>query len=136
MKVYVIFDTAYESRQEAERVESEWSHKETVKERYMYACEDDKETFNTEYGKQVLVYGEYIELDTKLIDCILFLQRNDSNGSYIDMIEEYQNGEIEVSTIKEVCINVLSDWKNEGTAPDDVEQLKELQYWIDSLKTI
>ena len=61
MKVYVIFDTAYQNEADAIKIEDEWSHKETIKERYMYACEDDKEAFDTEYGKQVLVYGEYFK---------------------------------------------------------------------------
>lgn len=136
LKVFYIFDTAYLYRLDAEKVEVDWGHKETIKEKYVYASNEDMETFKSEYGTFKVVHGNPLELDSKLIDTILYLQHSDSNGSYIDMVEGYEDGEIEVSTIKELCIRVLTDWMNEETSPDDVKQIKELQEWIDGLKTI
>lgn len=133
MQVYVIFDLAYLNKADAQKVESEWSHKETVKEKYMYVSDNEVETIATEYGNLEIAHSEYVDLNNGLIECILYLQRNDSNGNAVDMIEEYQNGEIEVSTIREICTRVLTDWKNESTVPDDVKQLNELQDWIDTV---
>jgi len=73
---------------------------------------------------------------TKLENACKYLQRNDSNGDYLDMIKEYHEGEIELETIQEVCNNVLNDWKTDletisQPTQSDLKDIATLQEWIE-----
>ncbi len=74
----------------------------------------------------------------KLSEVCMYLQRNDKNGEYLQMIDEYYNNEIDINIIYEVCNRVLNEWKEDlesissQTQSDlkDIEQLKQLIAYI------
>lgn len=66
------------------------------------------------------------QLDDGIVNALKYLQRHDSNGSYVDMISEYQLDDIDLNTIKHVCNRVLGEWLD-NTGSDDYEQIRELQ---------
>lgn len=74
----------------------------------------------------------------KLSEVCSYLQSNDKNGEYLQMINEYNNNELDISIIYEVCNRVLNEWKEDlesissPTQSDlkDIEQLKQLIAYI------
>ncbi len=74
----------------------------------------------------------------KLSEVCMYLQRNDKNGEYLQMIDEYNNNELDINVIYEVCNRVLNEWKEDlesissPTQSDleDIEQLKQLIAYI------
>lgn len=68
-----------------------------------------------------------------LKNVISYLQTNDKNGSYYEILEEIENGELTIENAKDECIQILSQWQNENLAPTDIEEYNRMQKLIDSI---
>ncbi len=47
-----------------------------------------------------------------------WLQRNDRNGDFMDVWNEYQQGELDLSTMHEICESTLIRIKEEDLTPE------------------
>lgn len=68
-----------------------------------------------------------------------YLQRNDRNGDYLEMINEYNQGELDIEVIQDVCNRVLNEWKEdletiEQPTQDDIKDINHLQQLIESIQ--
>ena len=67
----------------------------------------------------------------KLTNVINYLQHNDQNGTYEDMIEEIENGELTIAEAREYCIDTLKQWQEDNI--NDIKYYNRFQNLIDSL---
>lgn len=67
----------------------------------------------------------------KLTNVINYLQHNDRNGTYEDMIEEIENGELTIEEARECCIDTLKQWQEDNI--NDIKYYNRFQNLIDSL---
>lgn len=70
----------------------------------------------------------------EILRAINFLQVNDRNGMYEDMVQEYKDGDITVVEIKEYCLEVLNRWLDEDVGKDDEKGRREIEDIIKTLK--
>lgn len=68
-----------------------------------------------------------------LINVIKYLQYNDKNGSYTDIIEDINGGSITLDEGKQECVAILTQWKTENLAPSDIEEQQRINKLINSL---
>lgn len=69
-----------------------------------------------------------------LIKAIKYLQVNDSNGTYVDILEEIENGELTIEEGKAECISILERWQEENLGSTDKKEYNKIQELIDSLQ--
>jgi len=68
-----------------------------------------------------------------LINVIKYLQYNDKNGSYTDIIEDINGGSVTLDEGKQECVAILTQWKTENLAPSDIEEQQRINKLINSL---
>lgn len=69
-----------------------------------------------------------------LVKVMMFLQQNDSNGSYTDVLDEIADGDKTVEEVKEEFKEVLILWYNENTTEADTHQRKVITHMLGLLK--
>lgn len=69
----------------------------------------------------------------ELIDVIDYLQGNDKNGSYNEIIQEIEDGLLTTEEAKRECITVLKRWQTENLDPYDVVGFLKIQQIINSI---
>ena len=57
----------------------------------------------------------------KLINTIEYLQHNDQNGTYYEMLEEVENGTLTLTEAKIECITILQRLYNECVEGDNFQ---------------
>lgn len=57
-------------------------------------------------------------------------QVNDRNGDFLEMWAEYQAGDIDLSTVQDVCERVFVEIRDEHLDPGDTEGQAEMNKWL------
>ena len=68
----------------------------------------------------------------KLINVIEYLQQQDSNGNYTDILDEINDGIITIDDGKKECFNILNRWKGEQV--DDMIIMNQIDSMIELIK--
>jgi hypothetical protein len=74
------------------------------------------------------------ELEKRLEEACKWHQRNDKNGDFDVLWNDYKRGEIGIDTVRTVCINAFIEIRDEHLSADDVEAQDEVSKWISYLE--
>jgi len=77
-----------------------------------------------------------ITLDNELYDILEYMQQEDRNGSYYEMFEEHERGEIERELIIEVCERVLNEWLKDAIEEENESEINWLNGWLRTLDSV
>jgi hypothetical protein len=72
-----------------------------------------------------------MEQRERLLDACKWHQRNDRNGDFMQMWEEYEAGEVSLDTVKDVCERVFIEIRDEHLAPEDVVGMAKMDEWVE-----
>lgn len=71
---------------------------------------------------------------TNLIKVLYYLQQNDGNGNYMDILDEIEDGTLTITEAKLECIDILTRWTTENVEENDIVTRYKINEMINIIK--